>query len=118
MESYGGAMNKTFETLLLFIAIGLTLMRGQAQTNSPVIKLDQTMNEIVPADAKVEKLAGGFGFLEGPVWVRSPGYLLFSDIPANAIYKWTPDGGISVFLKPSGFTGKDASDVGMPLNTG
>ena len=42
------------------------------------------MNEIASDGATVEKLAGGFGFLEGPVWVRNPGYLLFSDIPANA----------------------------------
>mgnify|MGYP005624496511 FL=1 len=47
---------------------------------------------------KVEKLAEGFQFTEGPVWVD--GYLLFSDIPADTIYKY--DGAAKVFLKPSG----------------
>ncbi len=53
---------------------------------------------------KVEKVAGDFKFVEGPLWNRA-GYLLFSDIPANIIYKWTPgaDGGKKeVFREPSG----------------
>ncbi|MDH7605152.1 MAG: SMP-30/gluconolactonase/LRE family protein [Melioribacter sp.] len=48
----------------------------------------------------VEKIADGFQFVEGPVW--KDGALYFSDIPANTIYRWKPDSGISVFLKPSG----------------
>ncbi len=56
-------------------------------------RLDPAMDELVPADAVIEKLAEGFGFVEGPVWVAEDGgYLLFSDIPANAIYKWPPTG--------------------------
>jgi gluconolactonase len=72
-----------------------------------VVRLDPALSAIVPSDARVEKIAGGLGFVEGPAWVRSgnPGYLLFSDIPANAIKKWTPDGKVSVFLEKSGFTG-------------
>ncbi len=50
---------------------------------------------------KVEKAAGDFKFTEGPVWNRA-GYLLFSDIPANTIYKWTPGGKSEVFRQPSG----------------
>jgi len=44
---------------------------------------------ILAPGAKVEKVAGGFRFTEGPVWVPD-GYLLFSDIPANTIYRWSP----------------------------
>ena len=66
-----------------------------------VTRLDTAMNDIVPADARIEKLHSGFQFTEGPVWVTEGGpYLLFSDIPANAIYKWTPDGQVSDFIKP------------------
>ena len=65
------------------------------------MRLNAAMNDIVPADAKIEKLHSGFQFTEGPVWVTEGGpYLLFSDIPANAIYKWTPDGEVSDFIKP------------------
>ncbi|WP_243714139.1 SMP-30/gluconolactonase/LRE family protein [Nostoc sp. 106C] len=52
-------------------------------------------------DAKVEKLAGGLKFTEGPVW-HPRGFLLFSDIPADTIYKLTTDGKVSVFRRPAG----------------
>jgi len=51
--------------------------------------------------AQVEKLSGGFKFIEGPVWDKR-GFLLFSDISANTIYKWTPDGQTSIFRHPAG----------------
>ena len=66
-----------------------------------VLRVDPALDAIVPADYKIDKLRGGFEFTEGPVWVhRDGGYLLFSDIPANAVYKWTPDGQVSDFIKP------------------
>lgn len=70
---------------------------------------DPALDALVPADARIEKLAGGFTFTEGPVWVpEGGGYLLFSDVPNNVIHKWTPDGTVTEFLKPSGFDGTDA----------
>ncbi len=72
-----------------------------------VDRLDPALDEIVPPAAKIEKLAGGFTFTEGPVWTRE-GYLLFSDIPHNVIRKWTPDGQVTVFLEKSGYEGTDA----------
>jgi len=65
------------------------------------------MNHIVAPSAVIEKLAGGFAFTEGPVWMRD-GSVLFSDIPNNAIQKWTPDGKVTLFRKPSGYDGTDA----------
>ena len=104
---------------LLTCVVLLSWVTVHAQSAGEVVRLDPLLATIVPAGAKLEKVAGGFGFLEGPVWVRSDqGYLLFSDIPANAINKWTPDGKISVFLKPSGFTGTDPSGVGVRFNNG
>jgi gluconolactonase len=73
-------------------------------------KASPALDQIVPAGAKVEKLAGGLKFTEGPIWMPE-GYLLFSDIPANVIMKWTPGGGApAVFLKPSGFNGTGAPE--------
>lgn len=73
-----------------------------------IIRLDPSLDALVPPDAVIEKLAGGFLFTEGPIWTRQ-GYLLFSDIPANTMYKWTPsDGEVTVFRKPSGYDGTDA----------
>jgi gluconolactonase len=72
-----------------------------------VIEKDTALKDIVPADAKIEKLAGGFAFTEGPIWMKD-GFVLFSDIPNNSIMKWTPDGKVSTFRKPSGYTGPPA----------
>jgi gluconolactonase len=82
-------------------------LSAQSQKVGSVERLDPALDGIVQADAKIEKLAGGFKFTEGPIWIHE-GYLLFSDIPANAIMKWTPDGKVSVFMKPSGYRGTTA----------
>ena len=111
-------MRLSVKSLGLAAALLVTALQVQPQGANEVVRLDPALDQIISADTKVEKLAGGFGFVEGPVWVRSGGYLLFSDIPANAINKWTPDGKVSVFLKPSGFTGSDPSDVGSQNNNG
>ena len=75
--------------------------------NSSIEKADPALDAIVPAGAKIEKLAGGFAFTEGPIWFDA-GYLLFSDIPRNEMHKWTPDGKVTLFRKPSGYDLNDA----------
>jgi gluconolactonase len=57
---------------------------------------------LIQENSEVERLATGHQFLEGPVWNSKGGFLLFSDIPANRIYKWMPDGSVTVFREPSG----------------
>ena len=57
---------------------------------------------ILPKDGKPERLETGFQFTEGPVWNASEDFLLFSDIPADRIYKWCPGKGVEVFREPSG----------------
>ncbi len=57
---------------------------------------------IIPEDAHIEQLGTGCQFTEGPVWNAADGYLLFSDIPANQMKKWTPTEGITNFRVPSG----------------
>jgi gluconolactonase len=67
-----------------------------------IIEKDPSFRNIVPSGAKIEKVAGGFKFTEGPIWVKEgAGYLLFSDIGNDAIMKWTPSGTVSTFRKPS-----------------
>jgi gluconolactonase len=103
--------------LVLTLTVLLIALRLYGQ-GGEIVRLDPKLDEIVSADAKVEKLASSFSFVEGPVWVRQGGYLLFSDIPANAINKWMPDGKVFVAVKPSGFTGADPADVGSEINNG
>jgi gluconolactonase len=69
-------------------------------------RLDPAIDAILPADAVIEKVGDDGKWTEGPVWVRE-GYLLFADIPNNRIMKWTPDGRVSVFMHPSGYTGAE-----------
>jgi gluconolactonase len=105
--------------IIFSLIVGFAFSAAKAEDWSLVVRLNPAVDDIIPTGAKVEKLADGFGFLEGPVWVRKGGYLLFSDIPANVINKWNPsDGKVSVFLPYSGFTGADSSGVGMQLNNG
>lgn len=82
-----------------------------------VVRLDPAFDEIVPEAARLEKLADGFQFIEGPVWVPD-GYLLFSDPNANLIYRWTPDGEVSVYRTKSGYRGLDIGEYRQPGSNG
>ncbi len=66
---------------------------------------DKAIDDLIAPDAKIEKLAEGFDWSEGPVWMKNGGYLLFSDVPRNVVLKWKEGEGITEFLKPSGYTG-------------
>jgi hypothetical protein len=74
-----------------------------------IVRVDPALDAIVSSDTKLEKLAGGFLFTEGPVWVpatvNTSGYLLFSDPNANSIYRWSPEGQVSIFRTKSGYAG-------------
>ena len=84
------------------------------EVNVEVIRLDPAMDAIVGPNPKLFKLAEGFKFTEGPVWVPEGGYLLFSDPNHNTIYKYTPNGQLSVFRQPSGYAGADIAEYGQP----
>lgn len=73
----------------------------------PVIRLDPRFDRIVPQNTKVEKMAEGFVWVEGPVWNRKEECLLFSDIPNNSVFKWKEGEGVYLFLKPSGYSGAE-----------
>ncbi len=64
-----------------------------------VVRLDPALDKIVPAGAKVEKIAGNLRFTEGPVWIREGGYLLFSDLQLNAVMKWSPSDGVTAYRR-------------------
>jgi len=89
------------------------------EVNVEVLRLDPAIDAIVPPNAKLYKLAEGFQFTEGPVWVSGDGgYLLFSDPNANTIYKYTAEGNLSVFKHPSGYAGADIAEYHQPGSNG
>jgi gluconolactonase len=66
------------------------------------VKDEAEFGKIVPKDATLQKLAGGMKFIEGPVWIAADGgYLVFSDIPADELKKWTAKDGVTTFRAPS-----------------
>lgn len=67
--------------------------------------LDPLFDEIVPAKTKIEVIASGHTWTEGPVWLPYQKCLVFSDVPRNIAYKWTEAEGEEEFLNPSGYTG-------------
>jgi gluconolactonase len=86
--------------------------RGHGRANAHVYptmgsieRLDPALDALIPAGATIEKLASGFAWAEGPVWVRRGDYLLFSDIPRNVVFKWQEGVGTREFLLPSGYSG-------------
>jgi gluconolactonase len=91
---------------------------GIQQVETKIIRKDPALDEILSPGAKIEKLAGGFLFTEGPVWVRDGGYLLFSDPNNNLIYRWSEEDGISIYRTHSGYTGTDIGEYGQPGSNG
>lgn len=65
-----------------------------------ILRIDPRFDELVPRDAQIEKLADGFIWTEGPVWLRRESRLLFSDDAANTIYQWSEEEGVSIFMQP------------------
>lgn len=89
------------------------------EVNVRVERLDASIDEIVPPNAKLYKLAEGFQFTEGPIWMRKGGYLLFSDPNANRIYAYDPKrAALTVYREHSGYEGRDIAEYGQPGSNG
>ena len=82
------------------IALALALGAGTAFAES-----------VVADGAKVEQLASGMKFTEGPVWVPKEKKLIFSDIPSNKLMQWSETGGLSVFREDSKNTNGNILDL-------
>jgi gluconolactonase len=82
-----------------------------------VAREDPALERIVPPDARLERVAGGFEFTEGPVWTPD-GALLFSSPNTNCIYRWSPAGAVDVFRPKSGYAGPDIGRFHQPGSNG
>lgn len=98
-------------TALLFGLSGVQTSAGKAGPTTlekpfgTIERLDPRVDDLIDRDARLEVLAEGFTWLEGPVWNKEEGYLLFSEIPKNAIHRWDAEQGVRLFLSPSGYSG-------------
>jgi gluconolactonase len=90
---------------------------GPQRVAGRIERLDPALDAIVDTTAAIERIATGFTFTEGPVW-HPDGYLLFSDPNDNMIYRWSPDGQVSVYRTKSGYVGPDAGEYRQPGSNG
>jgi gluconolactonase len=101
---------------VLFVLIFISLLscqdendqKNRSSNSNPVAvieSLDEAFHQIIHDTARVEIIAEGCAWSEGPLWLDSYQTLLFSDIPENTIYRWSEQYGKQVYLKPSGYTG-------------
>jgi gluconolactonase len=99
------------------------------EVNVVIERLDPALDAVVPANPKLFKLAEGFAFIEGPVWIEQSveaggGHLLFSDPNRNRIYAWVEPaaagepGNLSLFRDRSGYQGSDIAEYGQPGSNG
>ncbi len=93
----------------VFLALG-----AQTPQSGTTTRVDPAFDAIVSPGTAMETVKGGFGFINGIVWVRESGggHLLISDIPANVVHRWTPDGKMSPFLEKPDWT----RTTGRPAN--
>jgi gluconolactonase len=110
------------KTFLASMLVSVLLACGnEKKTIGHIERLDPDFDLIVNNDAKIEIIAQGTDWSEGPLWIDSLNMLLFSDVPANTIYKWTEKDGKEVYLTPSGYTdtikrGGETGSNGLLLN--
>jgi gluconolactonase len=93
----------------LLLAAAALALSAQDTRNFPVlgqiVRVDPKLDELIAREARIEVLASGFDWSEGPVWWAKEKALLFSDIPPNSVIIWREGVGVKLWMKPSGFTG-------------
>jgi gluconolactonase len=91
-----------------------------AQRAFRIKAMSPEMHDLVGPDAELELLGDRYGLTEGPLWMddAEDGFLLFTDLISNAIFKWTPEEGTSVFLDDAGYSGDDINNAGFQAMRG
>ncbi|HEY7120615.1 MAG TPA: SMP-30/gluconolactonase/LRE family protein [Tepidisphaeraceae bacterium] len=83
----------------------LMVPENASGTLGTIERLDPALDALLARDAKLEILVKGLDWAEGPVWSRRDRCLYWSDVPQNVVYRWSEGKGVSVYLRPSGYTG-------------
>ena len=91
--------------ITFFFLMATVHSQAQYKTTGSIERIDPAFDNIISPSAKIEIIAEGFDWSEGPVWVEKYKMLLFSDVPRDTIFKWTEKKGKEVYLTHSGYTG-------------
>jgi gluconolactonase len=86
---------------------------AERETVGRIERLDPALDAIVPPGTTIQRLASGFKWAEGPIWVKDGGYLIFSDVKANTAMKFTDKDGVKPYIHPSGYTGAPGGYKGI-----
>lgn len=121
---------KTMRTLFLLLLAGCLACSPAPKDNTTtktevmeyptlgeIVVLDDRLHEVLDTNARIEILAEGYDWSEGPLWLEQQQTLIWSDVPANTIYQWREGAQASVYLRPSGYTG-DIPRGGEPGSNG
>jgi gluconolactonase len=101
-----GWLTGTAAVVIALVTISAQGANVTVHSKARLVREDPRFDALVAPDAQIEELGSGYEWSEGPVWIkRDGGYLLFSDIPRNSIMKYKAGEGVSLFMKPSGYTG-------------
>jgi gluconolactonase len=107
---------------VLIVPIDAQSPMAPPSTPPTIERKSPALDALIAPDATFEKLGDGYKWVEGPVWSRKGGFLLFSDIPNNVIEQWKPGASIREFLRPSGyngaapFTGREPGSNGLTFD--
>lgn len=104
-------MRGTLSLLVLFMS-----GTGHAESQNAVEILDEAALAFIDPAAPLTVVADGFRWTEGPLWIQDGGYLLFSDIPNNVVFKYGPQTGVEPYLERSGGTGRYPGDDAVGSN--
>lgn len=102
---YPVRLKTAFIILSLWVSIFLFSCKEKEKDIAWIERTDPELNTIISDSVKIETIAEGFTWSEGPLWLDEKQMLLFSDIPNNSVYQWSKAGGKKLYLKPSGYTG-------------
>lgn len=97
-------MKKITFSLFLLACFFSVYAQGPKPPTGTIEFVSDELSGLINKEAKVEIVAEGFQFTEGPFWVAKEKMLLLSDVPGNTIYKWTEEKGKEVYIKPAGYT--------------
>lgn len=98
-------MNKLSIFLFALIALSCSQQKKEISVSVSIERLDPLLDSILSNEISIQVIGTDYVWSEGPLWVESEKMLLFTDVPANTIYKWTEEKGAEVYLTPSGYTG-------------
>jgi gluconolactonase len=99
---------KNATAIFLLVVLFVACSKKEETPLGSIERIDPALDALIDKDAKVEIIADGFEWSEGPLWLKDQNILIFSDVPKNIVYKWSEGKTAEPYLTPSGYTGDNS----------